>query len=158
MKSFEELLSDPGLANLDLNGVEITDYEIGMRLQCFLNGFELAEKLAKDKRKKSIIDLERELNEYHDRRILNDYDIHKRKMTQATKDKISKSLKAKGWKGIPLLEETRVKMRGHIVTKETRDKISKGNKGKKRSEEQRENLSLGHKGMKYKKFLRVGLN
>lgn len=102
--------------------------------------------------------VEKELAAYHDRRELNNHNIHKKKCTQATKDKISKALKAKGWKGIPLLPETIKKLKGHIVTKETRDKISKGNKDKKRSEEQKKNLSLGHKGMKYKKHLRVGLN
>ena len=100
-------------------------------------------------------DIDKELKEYRDRRALNSDDFRKREVTQATKDKISKTLKAKGWKGIPLLEETRQKMIGHIVTKETREAISKGNKGQKRSEEQRQNLSLGHKGMKYKKKLLI---
>lgn len=98
---------------------------------------------------------DKELQEYHDRRVLNDYDTHKRKCTQATKDKISKGLKAtserQGWKGMHLLPETIEKLRGHIVTKGTRDKISKGNLGQKRTEEQRKNLSKGHKGMTYKK-------
>lgn len=104
---------------------------------------------------------EKELKEYHNRRVLNNYDIHKRKMTQATKDKISKGLKAtskrQGWKGIPLLKETRIKIgltqKGKILSKETREKISKANKGKKRTEEQRKNISLGHKGIKHKKRL-----
>lgn len=151
MKDFEELIKDLGSTHIDLNNVEISDYEIGMRMQCFLNGFELAEKLARDKRKRSIIKIDGELNEYHDRRVLNRNNIHSRKCTQITKDKISKSLRAKGWKGIPLLEETRLKMLGRIVTKETRDLISKGNKGKKRTEKQRKNLSNGHRGLKYKK-------
>jgi len=93
---------------------------------------------------------------------LNGYDFKKRKMTQATKDKISKSLLAiserQGWKGTPLLPETIEKLKGHIVAKETRDLISKGNKGQKRSEEQRENISLGHIGLKYKKHAKAGLN
>lgn len=37
--------------------------------------------------------LDRDLEEYHDRRVKNNYDIHGRKKTQATKNKISKSLK-----------------------------------------------------------------
>lgn len=96
--------------------------------------------------------VEEELKGYHDRRVLNDYNPKKRKMTQATKDKISKALKAKGWKGIPLLEETKIKIglahKGKIVSKETREKISKANRGKKRTEEQRERISLGHRGIK----------
>ena len=100
-------------------------------------------------------DTKRELKEYHNRRVLNGYDIHKRKCTQATKDKISKALlaisKRQGWKGMKLLPETIAKMKGHIVTQETRAKISKKNKGQKRTEEQRKNLSKGHLGMTYKK-------
>lgn len=100
---------------------------------------------------RDLFDIDEELRLYHSRRVLNDCNIHGRRCSQATKGKISKTLKAKGWKGIPLLEETRLKMLGRIVTKETRDKISSKNKGKKRTAKQRENLSLGHKGMKYKK-------
>lgn len=122
--------------------------------------------------------IEKESKEYHDRCVLNGYDIHKRKMTQATKDKISKGLKAtskrQGWKGIPLLEETKrligLKHKGKILSQATKDAIGKGNRGKKRTKEQRENLSkaktgqsrklskehkknigLAHKGMTYKK-------
>lgn len=47
MKTFEELLSDSGLTDLDLDGVEISDYEIGERIQCFLNGYQLAENIHK---------------------------------------------------------------------------------------------------------------
>lgn len=45
MKTFEKLLSDSGLIDLDLNGVEISDYEIGERMQCLLNGYRLAENI-----------------------------------------------------------------------------------------------------------------
>ena len=98
--------------------------------------------------------IERESKELHDRRVLNDYDIHKRKMTQATKDKISKALKGRG-KGIPLFEETKIKIglihKGKIVSQETREKIRLANTGKKRTEEQKQNIGLAHKGLKYKK-------
>ena len=104
---------------------------------------------------KSQFDIEEELKAYHDRRVLNDYNFKKKKMTQGTKDKISKALKAtserQGWKGMKLLEETKQRLRGRIVTKETRDSISRGNKGKKRSEEQRQNISSGKTGTKYTK-------
>ena len=118
------------------------------------------EKIISDTADKIIIErdffnVEKELAEYRDRRVLNGYDFKRRKMTQETKDKISKAIKAKGYKGIPLLEETRQKMMGRIVSKETRDKISKANRGKKRSEEQRKNLSQGHKGLKYKRKVKI---
>jgi len=158
MKDFEELTKDLESTHVDLNGVEISDYEIGMRIQCFLNGFELAEKLARDKHKRSIIKIDGELKEYHERRVLNGNNIYGRKCTQATRNKISKALKAKDWKGIPLLPETIEKLRGRIVTKETRDLISKGNKGKKRTEAQIKNMSLAKIGMKYKKHAKAGLN
>lgn len=160
MKSFEELLSDLE-TDTDLNGVPITDYEIGERLRCFLTGYELAEK----RYKKEISNFESELEEYHKRQVLN-ADIKReegqpywknRKHTQATKDKISKSLKTKGWKGIPLFEETKQLLKGHIVTKETRRKISKKLKGKKRTAKQIKNMSLGKTGMKYKKRAKEGL-
>ena len=111
-------------------------------------------------------DIEREYREYSDRRTLNGKNIHGRKMTQATKDKIKKSLlatsKRQGWKGTPLLEETRVKIglihKGKIVSKETRAKISKANRGKIRTEEQRQNMSLAKTGQKYKKRVKVNKN
>lgn len=162
MRSFEELLNDLESKDLDLNGVEISDYEIGMRLQCFFNGFEQAEKV----HKKAISNFEKELKEYHDRQALNTGIKWEegqpwwkgRKHTQDTKDKIIKSLKAKGWKGIPLFEETKQLLKGHIVSKETRDLISKKNKGKKRTKKQSENIGLGHKGMRYKKHMKAELN
>ena len=97
-------------------------------------------------------DLEKELKEYHDRRVLNGYNIRKRKMTQATKDKISKSLKDK-YRGTEhhLFEETKrlisIGNKGKIISQETRDKVSKANTGKKRTEEQRKRISEGHKGL-----------
>jgi len=117
------------------------------------------EKMISDTADRIIIEEEqfntgRELKEYHDRRVLNDYDIHKRKCTQETKDKISKALKGKhiGWHQLP---ETKkligLAHKGKIVSKETREKISLANKGKKRTEEQRKNISLGHKGVKHKR-------
>jgi len=99
----------------------------------------------------SQFDIDKELKEYHDRQILRGGDIHKQVCSQKTKDKISKTLKAKGYKGIPLLEETRLKMIGHIVTETTRGKISRATKGQKRSEEQRRNISKAKTGQKYKK-------
>lgn len=110
---------------------------------------------------KSQFDIEEELREYHNRRELNDYDFKKRKMTQETKDKISKANKGRG-KGIPLLEETKIKIglihKGKIVSQETREKIRLANTGKKRTEEQKERIGLAHKGMKYKKHAKAGLN
>lgn len=117
------------------------------------------EKTISDTADKIIIEREnfnvdKELKAYHNRRSLNDNDFRKRKMTQETKDKISKALKGRG-KGIPLFEETKIKIglihKGKIVSKETRAKVSKANKGKKRTEEQKRNIGLAHKGKKYKK-------
>lgn len=124
------------------------------------------DKIIEDTADKIIIEnmesnVEEELAEYHDRRVLNNYDHKRRKMTQVTKDKISKALKGRG-KDIPLLEETKVKIslanKGKIVSQETQEKVSKANKGKIRTEEQRQNISEGHKGMKYKKRAKAGLN
>jgi len=103
---------------------------------------------------RDLFNIDKELEEYHSRRVLNGYDHKKRKMTQATKDKISKALKGRG-KGIPLFEETKIKIglihKGKIISQETREKLSLANKGKKRTEEQRRNIGLTHKGLKYKK-------
>lgn len=80
-------------------------------------------------------DIDKDIKESYDRFILNGCGPgRKRIMTQETKDKISKALKAKGYKGIPLLEETRLKLMGHIVSEATRDKIRKS---RKRTEEQK---------------------
>jgi len=45
MKSFEELLSDLEFRETDLNGVEISDYEMGERAQSLLNGYQMAENI-----------------------------------------------------------------------------------------------------------------
>jgi len=98
-----------------------------------------------------------ELKEYAQRLVLNGPGPHrKRIVTQATKDKISKTLKEKyKGKNYPLFEETKKKIgdksRGKIVSQATRDKVSEANTGKKRTEEQKKRISLGHKGLKYKR-------
>jgi len=112
---------------------------------------------------RDLFDTDKELDEYHDRRFLNRNNIHGRKCTQATKDKISKTLKEK-YKGkhYPLLEETKIKIglihKGKIVSQATRDKVSGANKGKKRTEQQKRNIGLAHKGLKYKKHAEAGLS
>ena len=121
----------------------------------------LIEKTIKDVADKIITegeqsDIERDIKEYHDRQVLNDYDIRKRKMTQATKDKISKSLKAKGYKGIPLFEETKKAIGSANIGKHSGPNLKA--RGKKRTEEQRKNISLGKIGTKYKKRVKVELN
>ena len=45
MKSIEELLNDLEGVEVDLNGVEISDYEIGERLQSFFNGCRKVENI-----------------------------------------------------------------------------------------------------------------
>ena len=102
-----------------------------------------------------------ELQAYSDRVKINGVGPgRKRIVTQATKDKIKKTLKEK-YKGkhYPLFEETKrligLKHKGKIVSQATRDKISKGNKGKIRTEEQRKRLSLAKTGQKYKKRVKV---
>jgi len=112
----------------------------------------LIEKTIKDVADKIITEgeqsnIERDIKEYHDRQVLNDYDIRKRKMTQATKNKISKALKGK--------------YLGSHTLPETKEAISKANIGKhfiKHSEETKRKISLAHKGMKYKKRVKVELN
>jgi len=98
-----------------------------------------------------------ELREYKERLALNGCGPNrKRIVTQATRDKISKTLKEK-YKDqhYPLMEETKIKIglihKGKIVSKETREKVSKANKGQKRSEEQRKNISKAKIGQKYQK-------
>lgn len=101
-----------------------------------------------------------DLKEYSDRVALNGCGPHrKRIVTQATKDKISKTLKEKYEGGhYPLFEETKKKIgdihRGKTVSQATRDKVSKALTGKKRTEEQRENIGKAHKGLKYKKRMK----
>lgn len=88
-----------------------------------------------------------EMKEYHERQVLNanvEWEEGKpywknRKHTQKTKDKISKTLKAKGWKGIPLLEETK-------------KLISLDHKGKKHTTEHRKNISIALKALNIKKL------
>lgn len=100
--------------------------------------------------------VEKELKEYHNRKVLNDYDFHNRKHSQKTKDKIKKTLKEK-YKGqhFSLSEETKILIglgnKGKVLSQETKDAIGRGNRGKKRTDEQKRNISKGHKGLKYKK-------
>jgi len=63
MKSFEELLSDSELIDLDLNGVEISDYEIGERMQSLLSGCQIAENIHRKKLNKLSFQLNRKLLE-----------------------------------------------------------------------------------------------
>ena len=105
---------------------------------------------------KDLFNVEEELRAYHNRKVLNGYDPKKRKVTQATKDKISKTLKEKyRGKHYPLFEETKIKIglahKGKIVSKETGEKISKAKKGKKFTEKHKKSMSLARIGMKYKK-------
>lgn len=104
---------------------------------------------------------DKELEEYEERLALNGCGPkRKRIVTQATRDKTSKTLKEK-YKGkhYPLFEETKrligLKHKGKIVSQETRDKVSQKNKGKKRTAEQRENISKAKTGQKYKKRAKV---
>lgn len=100
--------------------------------------------------------IETELQEYHNRKVLNSSDIHSRKHTQKTKNKIKNTLKEKYKNGhYPLLEETKKKIglihKGKITSQATKDKISKANTGKKRTTKQRENISRAKTGQKYRK-------
>lgn len=63
MKSFEELLSDSELIDLDLNGVEISDYEIGERVQSLLNGYRIAENIHRKELNKLSFQLSRKMLE-----------------------------------------------------------------------------------------------
>ena len=98
-----------------------------------------------------------ELQAYSDRIKINGSGPNrKRIVTQATKDKIRKTLKERYKdKHYPLFDSTKrligLAHKGKIVSQATRDKISKGNKGKIRTEEQRKRLSLAKTGQKYKK-------
>lgn len=112
------------------------------------------EKTISDTADKIIIDqdnfnVEKELAAYHDRRVLNGEKCNRRrKCNQATKDKISQSLKGKytGWHQFP---ETIEKIRLANIGKHSGPNLK--SRGKKRTEEQRINIGLGHMGMKYKK-------
>jgi len=94
-----------------------------------------------------------DIEEYHERQALN-FGVGRmpgqpywknRKHSQATKDKISKSLKGRG-KGIPQLEETKRK----------RSLALKGIPLGPMSEEHKKKIGLAHKGMKYKKHKIIG--
>ena len=63
MKTFEELLDDSKLIDLDLNGVEISGYEIGEREQSLLNGYRLAEDLHRKELNKLSFQLNRKMLE-----------------------------------------------------------------------------------------------
>ena len=83
---------------------------------------------------RDLFNIDEELKAYHNRQILTGVGPHrKRIVTPETRAKISKALKGK-YLGIPLLEETKVKIglihKGKIVSEETRKKISLANKGK----------------------------
>ena len=113
----------------------------------------LIEKTIKDVADKIITEgnqsnIERDIKEYHDRQVLNDYDIRGRKMTPETKSKISKALKGK-YVGSHLLPETREAISKANIGKHFGPNLKA--RGKKRTEEQRKNISLGKMGMKYKK-------
>lgn len=111
-----------------------------------------------------IFDYEKELDEYHQRRALNEgvkwepgMPFWKnRKHTQATKDKIRLTLleKYRG-KHFTLLKETKELIglgnEGKVVSQETRDLMSKANLGKKRTDRQKANISRGHIGLHYNK-------
>lgn len=85
MRTFKKLLSDSGLIDLDLNGVEISDYEIGERVQSLLNGYRMAENIHREELNKLSFQLNRkmlegcqgkELIQFYNRRIgsfLNDF-------------------------------------------------------------------------------------
>ena len=63
MKSFEELLNDLESKDLDLNGVEISEYEIGERVQSLLNGYRLAENIHRKELNKLSFKLNRKVLE-----------------------------------------------------------------------------------------------
>lgn len=63
MKTFEELLNDSKLIDLDLNGVEISGYEIGERVQSLLNGYQIAENIHRKDLNKLSFQLNRKMLE-----------------------------------------------------------------------------------------------
>lgn len=63
MKSFVELLDDLESSEIDLNGVEISDYEIGERAQCWLNGYQMAENIHRKEINKLSFQLNRKIVE-----------------------------------------------------------------------------------------------
>lgn len=62
LRSFEELLNDLE-TDLDLDGVEISDYEIEMRAQSLLNGYKMAENILRKKLNKLSFQLNKKLAE-----------------------------------------------------------------------------------------------
>ena len=125
------------------------------------------EKTISDEADKIIIergqfDVEKELQGYHDRLVLNGAGPHrKRKMTQETKDKIRKSLEKyfAQFEGqeFHLFPETKEAIRLANIGKhsgkrseEAKLKMSLAKKGKELTEEHKRNIGLGHKGKKYK--------
>ena len=99
--------------------------------------------------------IEKELAEYHNRRVLNNYDPKRRKMTQETKNKISKAQKGKhtGWHQFP---ETIEKIRLANVGKHSGPNIKA--RGKKRTKGQRQNISKAKTVQKYKKHVKIESN
>jgi len=63
MRKFEELLRDSGLGELDLNGVEISGYEVGERVQCLINGYRIAENILRKKLNKLSFQLNKKILE-----------------------------------------------------------------------------------------------
>lgn len=63
MKTFEELINDSESIGLDLNGKEISEYEVGERIQCFINGFQIAEKTHRNQLNKISFQLNRKILE-----------------------------------------------------------------------------------------------
>lgn len=61
MKSFEELIDDLESTGLDLNGKEISEYEVGERVQCFINGYEIAEKTHRNRLNRISFQLNRKI-------------------------------------------------------------------------------------------------
>jgi group I intron endonuclease len=78
------------------------------------------------------------------------------KMSQESKDKISKALKGKSKSeahirnltGMKHSEESLGKMRGRVFSEETREKISRVRRGKHHTEEAKKKLSVAHTGKK----------
>ena len=106
---------------------------------------------------RNFCDVDKELDLYHERREFNHYNIHSRKVTQETKDKISKAQKGKHT-GFHLFPETKEKIRLANIGKhsgkrseEAKKKMSLAKLGKELTAEHKNNIGLGHKGMKYKK-------
>ena len=63
MKSFEELVNDLEFTETDLNGVEISDYEIEEREKSLLNGYRIAENIHRKELNKLSFQLNRKILE-----------------------------------------------------------------------------------------------